>query len=181
MEDISLHIIDIAENSVAAGAALVWISIIMEPEKDLFTLLIEDDGRGMPEEFVVKALDPFCTTRTTRKIGMGLSLLAQSARETGGDIMVHSVPNEGTTVTAVFKPSHIDMKPLGSIADTITALIAGNPHTDFRFSCCKGSRDCHLDTRELRSVLEEVPVNSAEVLAAIRDDLRDALDDILKP
>jgi len=85
MEDISLHILDIAENSVSASATLVRISIIEETTKDLFTVAIEDNGRGMTEEFVQKILDPFCTTRTTRNVGLGLSLLAQSARETGGD------------------------------------------------------------------------------------------------
>jgi hypothetical protein len=179
MEDISLHILDIAENSVSAGAKCVRISIVEEKEKDLCTVEIEDDGRGMTEEFVRKVLDPFCTTRTTRKVGLGLSLLAQSARETGGDILIHSVLHKGTVVTALFRPGHIDMKPLGNIADTITTLIAGSPQTDFLFSYCKGSRTYCLDTREIRSALEEVPVNSAEVLSAIRSDLRDALNDIL--
>jgi hypothetical protein len=179
MEDISLHILDIAENSVAAGATWVRISITEEPEKDLFTVTIEDDGKGMTEEFVRKATDPFCTTRATRKVGLGLSLLAQSARETGGDIVIHSVANEGTAVTALFRPSHIDMKPLGSIADTIATLIAGNTGADFLFSCRKGSRTYQLDTRELRTALEEVPINSGEVLSAVRSTLRDAVNDIL--
>ena len=175
MEDISLHILDIAENSISAAATLIRISIIEETAKDLFTVEIEDNGRGMTGEFVQKILDPFCTTRTTRNVGLGLSLLAQSARETGGDIVVHSELNRGTVVTADFRPSHIDMKPLGNIADTVTTLIAGNPLVDLLLHCAREGRSYRLDTREIRSALEEVPINSSDVLSAIRNDLLDAL------
>ena len=175
MEDISLHILDIAENSLSAAASFIRISIIEESAKDLFTVAIEDNGRGMTDEFVQKILDPFCTTRTTRKVGLGLSLLAQSARETGGDIVVHSELNKGTTVTAYFRLSHIDMKPLGNIADTVTTLIAGNPRADILLHCACEGRRYLLDTREIRSALEEVPINSSEVLSAIRNDMHEAL------
>jgi anti-sigma regulatory factor (Ser/Thr protein kinase) len=179
MEDLSLHILDVAENSVHAGATLIQISIVEKTVQDLLTLTIEDNGRGMPSEFLKKVLDPFCTTRTTRKVGLGLSLLAQSARETGGDLRIQSVPDIGTVVTADFRPSHIDMRPLGNIADTITTLIAGNPQTDFLFRYARDNRTYSLDTREIRAALEEVPLNSADVLSAIRDDLLEALQDLL--
>ena len=175
MEDISLHILDIAENSVNAGATFVRISIVEQNAEDLFTIEIEDNGKGMTEEFLKKVLDPFCTTRTTRTVGLGLSLLAQSARETGGDMVVHSELNKGTVVTAYFRLSHIDMKPLGNVAETITTLIAGNPRVDILFHCARGERKYLLDTREIRSALEEVPINSSEVLSAIRNDLLEAL------
>jgi len=178
MEDISLHILDIAENSVASGATLITISIVEKTKEDSFIVTIEDNGRGMTEEFVKNVLDPFCTTRTTRKVGLGLSFLAQSARETGGDIRIVSVPSKGTVVTANFIPSHIDMKPLGNIADTITTLIAGNPGTGFFFRYSRDSRTYQLDTREICAVLEDVPINSSEVLSAIRGDLIEALNDI---
>jgi anti-sigma regulatory factor (Ser/Thr protein kinase) len=176
MEDLSLHILDIAENSVNAGATFVRISIEERDAEDLFTVEIEDNGRGMSEEFLKKVLDPFCTTRTTRNVGLGLPFLAQSARETGGDILIRSVPGKGTIVTAVFHPRHIDMKPTGNIADTVTTLIAGSPRMDF---LSRDSRTYSLDTREIRSVLEDVPINSSEVLSAIRGDLIEALNDIL--
>jgi hypothetical protein len=178
MEDLSLHILDVAENSVNAGATFIQISIAENTVQDLLILTIEDNGRGMPAEFVQKVLDPFCTTRTTRKVGLGLSLLAQSARETGGDIRIQSFPDKGTVVTADFRPSHIDMKPLGNIADTITTLIAGNPETDFLFRYDQDNRNYSLDTREIRAALEEVPINSADVLSAIRGDLLEALHDL---
>jgi hypothetical protein len=179
MEDLSLHILDIAENSVNAGATFVRISIDEQDAKDLFTVEIEDNGRGMSEEFLQKVLDPFCTTRTTRNVGLGLSFLAQSARETGGDILIRSIPGKGTIVTAVFHPRHIDMKPTGNIADTVTTLIAGSLRTDFLFSYTRDGMTYSLDTREIRSVLEDVPINSSEVLSAIRGDLIEALNDIL--
>ena len=178
MEDISLHILDIAENSVASGATLITISIVEKTREDSFIVTIEDNGRGMAEEFVRNVLDPFCTTRTTRKVGFGLSFLAQSARETGGDIRIESVPGKGTIVTADFIPSHIDMKPLGNIADTITTLIAGNPQIDFLFTYIRDTRIYSLDTREIRTVLDDVPINSSEVLSAIRGDLMEALNDL---
>lgn len=178
MEDISLHILDIAENSVASGATLITINIVEKISEDRFVVTIEDNGRGMTEEFVKNILDPFCTTRTTRKVGFGLSFLAQSARETGGDIRIESVPSKGTIVTAEFIPSHIDMKPLGNIADTIITLIAGNPQIDFLFTYVRDSRTYQLDTREICAALDDVPINSSEVLSAIRGDLMEAINDI---
>jgi len=178
MEDISLHILDIAENSVASGASLIAINIDEKTTGDSFLVTIEDNGSGMTGEFISKVLDPFSTTRTTRKVGLGLSFLAQSARETGGDIRIESVPNKGTIVRAYFTPSHIDMKPLGNIADSIITLIAGNPGTDFVFIYNRDNRTYQLDTREIRTVLGDVPVNSSEVLSAIRGDLMEGLNDI---
>jgi hypothetical protein len=177
MEDISLHILDIAENSVASGATLITISIVEKTEENSFIVTIEDNGRGMTKEFVKNVLDPFCTSRTTRKIGLGLPFLAQAARETGGDIRIESIPSKGTIVTAAFIPSHIDMKPLGNIADTITTLIAGNPGTGFFFRYSRDSRTYQLDTRDL-CALENVPIYASEVLTAIRGDLMEALSDI---
>lgn len=178
MEDISLHILDIAENSVTSGATLITITIDEKIVEDSFIVTIEDNGKGMSEEFVKNVLDPFCTTRTTRKVGFGLPFLAQSARETGGDIRIESVPSKGTIVTAVFIPSHIDMKPLGNITDTITTLIAGNPQVDFLFTYSRDSRTYELDTRQICATLDGVPINSSEVLTAIRGDLMEALSDI---
>jgi len=178
VEDISLHILDIAENSVASGATLITISIVEKTAEDSFIVTIEDNGRGMTEEFVKNVLDPFCTTRTTRKVGLGLALLAQSARETGGNIRIESVPGKGTTVTADFIPSHIDMKPLGNIVDTITTLIAGNPQVDFLFTYIRDTKIYSIDMREIRAALDDVPINSSEVLSAIRGDLMEGLNDI---
>jgi anti-sigma regulatory factor (Ser/Thr protein kinase) len=178
MEDISLHILDVAENSIGAGASLIKITLSESTAEDLFSVEIEDNGRGIPEDIREKVLDPFCTTRTTRKVGLGLPLLAQSARETGGDISVRAGDGCGAIVTASFKKSHIDMKPLGDITETLVVLIAGNPHIDFLFIYRKNSNEFSLDTRQVREELGGVPINSAPVLSFLRDYLRASLRDI---
>jgi hypothetical protein len=178
MEDISLHILDVAENSICADATLVTISISEDTAKDLFSVEIEDNGRGIPEDMRSRVLDPFCTTRTTRKVGLGLPLLAQAARETGGDISVRPGSTCGTIVTATFKKSHIDMKPLGNIAETLVVLIAGNPQADFLFTYNKNNNSFSLDTRRVKEELEGVPINSSPVLSFLRDYLEASLRDI---
>ena len=178
MEDISLHILDVAENSIGAGASLIKITLSEITAEDLFTLEIEDNGRGIPEDIREKVLDPFCTTRTTRKVGLGLPLLAQSARETGGEISVRTSDGCGTVVTASFRKSHLDMKPLGDITETLVVLIAGNPQVDFLFTYRINSNEFSLDTRQVREELGGVPINSAPVLSFLRDYLRTSLGDI---
>ena len=173
MEDISLHILDIAENSIAAGATVINIKIVEDIGKDLVSIEIEDNGRGIPEELISKALDPFYTTRTTRKVGFGLSLLAQSAKEAGGDISIKSKERVGTLVSAQFKYSHIDRKPFGNIADTLIVLIAGNPDIDFVFTHSKNSSNYVLDTRQIKAEIGDIPINSAPVISFIRKDLEE--------
>jgi signal transduction histidine kinase len=178
MEDISLHILDIAENSINAGATLVQIRITEKTGEDIFSVEMEDNGRGIPEERLAEVLNPFYTTRTTRKIGLGLSLLAQSARETGGDISITSLEGKGTVVDAHFRPGHIDMKPLGNIAETLIVLITGNPQADFVFTWCKDGREKAFDTRQIKVELEGVPINSPMVIPLIRNYLEEILADI---
>jgi anti-sigma regulatory factor (Ser/Thr protein kinase) len=180
MEDISLHILDIAENSIGAGADLIRITISEDTDKDLFSIEVEDNGKGIPEDIRANVLDPFCTTRTTRKVGLGLSLLAQSARETGGDITLKTGNKTGTTVTATFRKSHIDMKPLGSISETLVVLIAGNPHIDFLFTYTKDTNTFSLDTRQIKETLEDIPITSPPVLTFLRNYLNTSLSDIHK-
>lgn len=172
MEDISLHILDIAENSINAGATLISVSIVEDSEKDLLSVEIGDNGRGIPEELITTVLDPFYTTRTTRKIGLGLSLLAQSAREAGGDLSIESGAGTGTLVSAHFQLGHIDRRPIGNITDTILVLITGNPERDFVFRYRKNGNEYLLDTREMRAVLDGVPLNAPPVVTALREDLR---------
>lgn len=175
MEDISLHILDIAENSIGAGATLIKISIIEDSKNDLLLVEIEDNGKGIHEELIKKVLDPFYTTRTTRKVGLGLSLLAQSAKEADGDMSIKSEKDAGTVVSAYFKHSHIDRKPLGNIADTMLVLITGNPDRDFLFTYRKDDFEYMLDTREIKRELDGIPVNVPAVLSAIRKDLQESL------
>jgi light-regulated signal transduction histidine kinase (bacteriophytochrome) len=151
LEDLSLHILDIAENSIAADATRIEIKVIEDVKNDLLTIEIADNGRGMDEDAVKRVLDPFFTTRKTRRVGLGLPLLAQAARESGGDIEIESAPHSGTRVKATFGYSHIDRKPLGDLEGTLMALIAGNPRIDFLYEHQKGDETIHLDTRELKA------------------------------
>lgn len=138
MEDLSLHILDVAENSIAAGAKRIEIRIIENAKKDLLSIEIEDDGRGMDEETLKKVFEPFFTTRKTRRVGLGLSLFCQAARETGGNVTIGSTIGKGTVVKATFKHSHPDRRPFGDIDKTMKVLCAGNPEIQFIFKCKKG-------------------------------------------
>lgn len=164
MKELSLNILDIAENSVKAGATLTEITIDETDEK--LVLTVKDDGYGMSEEMVKSVIDPFCTTRTTRKVGLGIPLLKMAAEQTGGDIDIVSQKgeNHGTTVTAVFYKNHIDFTPLGDVISTVLTLIQGHPDTDFLFIHKKGEGEAVLDTRQLREILEGVPLNCYEVI-----------------
>ncbi|MFC1794864.1 ATP-binding protein [Planctomycetota bacterium] len=148
MEDLSLHILDIAENSIAALARRIEIRIDEDQAKDLVTIEIKDDGNGMDEQTLKKALDPFFTTRTTRRVGLGLSLLAQAARDSEGTFDLSSGPGEGTTVNATFRLSHPDCKPMGDIGQTMQVLVTAHPGIDFLYEHKKDNSTYCFDTRE---------------------------------
>jgi len=133
MQDLSLHILDVVENALAASAKRVEILIAEDTSADRLSLVIRDDGKGMDDETRGRALDPFCTTRTTRRVGLGLPLLGQAAREAGGDIQIVSSPGHGTTVRTCFRLSHPDLKPMGDLAETLSAILASRPELDLRF------------------------------------------------
>ena len=140
MQDLSLHILDIVENSIAASATRIRILIAEDTERDLLSLEISDNGAGMDAETQKKVLDPFYTTRTTRRVGLGLPLLAQAAREGGGHLELDSEPGRGTTVKAVFQLSHPDRKPLGDIAATLETILCGRPELDLQFEYKRDSK-----------------------------------------
>jgi len=151
VEDLSLHILDIVENSIRARASKINIKIIEDIKKDLLTIEIKDDGKGMDKEAMKKVMDPFFTTKSTRKVGLGLGLLKQSARESGGDVEIESKVGMGTRVRAVFNYSHIDRKPLGDMAATLVTLIAGNPEVDFIYEHISDELKYRIDTEEMRT------------------------------
>ena len=168
MKELSLNILDITENSVKAGATLTEISITESENK--LVISIKDDGCGMSEDIVRSVVDPFYTTRTTRKVGMGVPLFKMAAEQTGGKLEIISDTGEdhGTTVTAYFYKDHLDFTPLGDVISTVTTLIQGHPDTDFLFTHLIDGKEIRLDTRELRAVLEGVPLNTYDVLEWIR-------------
>ena len=178
MKELSLNILDIVENSAKAGASLIEVSLI---EADhILTMKVIDNGCGMTPDMLKRVTDPFCTTRTTRKVGLGIPLLKLAAEQTGGSVTIESrhqseyPDNHGTSVTAVFHTDHIDFPPLGDIISTVSTMIQGHPDTDFlfihksRYGC-----DVSLDTREMREVLGDIPLSSPEVLEWVSENLRE--------
>lgn len=177
MKDLSLNLLDIAENSVKAEATLT--QLLLTQEGDVLTFQVVDDGKGMTEEVLKGVVDPFYTTRTTRKVGLGLPLLRMAAEQTGGTMEVESrhrdtyPDNHGTVVTAVFHTDHIDCPPVGDLVATVTTLIQGHPDTDFLFRHACGETVVELDTRQLREILGEVSLAEFEVLQWITGFLQD--------
>ena len=181
MKELSLNILDIAENSVKAKASLTEIAVT---EKDnLLTITITDDGIGMDEETVKMVTDPFYTTRKTRSVGLGIPLLKLACEQTGGSLSISSSQapeSHGTVLTAVFFKDHIDFTPLGDVISSITTLIQGHPDTDFLYVHRINGSEVRLDTRELRAVLEDVPLDTYEVILWIRDNLREQYEESKK-
>lgn len=176
MKELSLHILDIAMNGVKAGASRVGITL--EQQGPVLTITITDDGCGMDGETVRRLSDPFFTTRTTRKVGMGVPLFALAAQQTGGDVEITSVPapaeGHGTTVRAVFRTDHIDCAPLGEMVDTVLTMVQGNPEIDLVYCHRMEGREVLLDTGEIKQTLgDEVPINSFAILEWIKDYLNE--------
>ncbi len=171
MEDLSLHILDVAENSITAGSSKIEIRVTEDIGKNLLAIEIKDNGSGMDKELLEHACDPFYTTRTTRRVGLGIPLLAQAAKECMGNIDVISNKNEGTTISASFQHNHIDRKPLGKIGETIIILIVSNPDIDFLFEHKINDNEYTLDTAEIKKDLDGIPINTPEVIRIIKDDI----------
>ena len=164
---------DVAQNSVRAEASLVTITVEESDKNDSLSISIEDNGCGMTEEQVSQVIDPFFTTRTTRKVGLGVPLFKLSAEQTGGSFEIRSKLGEGTVTTARYVKSHVDMTPLGDINSTVEILIRCNPQIDFVFTRTNDNGSFTLDTRELRAVLEGVSLDTPDVTEWIRQYLEE--------
>ena len=182
MKELSLNILDITENSVKAGATLT--EILIEETPDKLQLKIIDNGCGMSEEILKGVENPFYTTRTTRKVGLGIPLLKMAAEQTEGNFSITSQSasdnseNHGTEVQAVFNKNHLDYTPLGDVVSSITTLIHGHPDTDFLFRHVRPAGVVSLDTRELREQLgDEIPLNTYEVIKWVEEYLREQYQD----
>lgn len=172
MQELSLNIMDIAQNSIVAGATLITIRAVSHADR--LTVEIVDNGKGMSEEQLTHVTDPFFTTRTTRKVGLGVPLFKMQAELTGGTFWIDSKSGVGTTLRAEFVTSHVDMIPVGDLNQTILLLITCNPDLDFVFVHDTDDHSFTLDTRELREVLGgEVPLNDPEVTQWIREALEE--------
>ncbi|MBQ4128968.1 MAG: ATP-binding protein [Ruminococcus sp.] len=165
MRELSLNVMDVVQNSVSANASLITITVKESDKDDFLDIYIEDNGKGMSEEQVQNVIDPFFTTRTTRKVGLGVPLFKMAAQQTGGSFDIKSQLGVGTTLSAHFIKSSVDMTPLGDINSTVKILIQCNPTLDFVFSHSTDLGEFVLDTRELRQILgEDVPLDTLDVL-----------------
>jgi hypothetical protein len=173
LRDLSLHLLDIAENSVRAGAVLIDIAIIEEAASDRLLLVVEDDGKGI--DLVKKGNNSYYTGKEGKRFGLGIPLLEQAASECGGGLRITRRSTGGTRVEAEFRLSHIDLKPLGDRGSTLVALIAGHPALDCRLVYEKDGLSYELDTRDIKKELDGVPVDIPEVLNLIRDDVNQGI------
>lgn len=179
MRELSLNVMDIAQNSISAGASLITVAVEEDVPGDTLSISISDNGRGMTPEQVEHVTDPFFTTRTTRSVGLGVPLFKMEAEMTGGSFDIRSTVGVGTTTSAVFKPSSVDMIPLGDINGTVAMLVLMNPDLDFVFTRKKRlaggeEREFDLNTQELRQVLgEDVPLNAPDVSQWIKEYLEE--------
>jgi len=178
LEDLSLHILDIVENAIAAKASRIEVTVVEDPGKDRLGIQIKDDGIGMDEEIRQKAVDPFFTTRTTRKVGLGLPFLAQAAQEAGGTLEIESSPGDGTRVRATFQHSHIDRKPLGNMVETMTTLFIGNPDIDFHYMHLNGEKSYTFRSEWLREKFHAQPFVTPEAIRWLRKHLQEGLSGI---
>ncbi|NLM50178.1 MAG: ATP-binding protein [Clostridiaceae bacterium] len=178
MKDLSLHILDIIQNSIKAESTLIEVEISEDTKEDLLTITIKDNGRGMDEELLKKVLDPFVTTRTTRKVGLGLSLFKASCEQAEGSLTVDSVLGKATIVYAKLKHSHIDRKPIGDIASTMALAISSNENIDFIYKHKVDGNEFLLDTREIKKELDGVSVALPEVTCWIKDYIEEGIKNI---
>ena len=170
MDELSLNILDIAQNSIAANATLVEIDVEEDDSSNRLMIRIKDNGKGMSEDLLNSVEDPFITTRTTRKIGLGISFLKEAAEITGGSIALNSELGVGTTVIAYFGKNHIDRQPLGNLTETIITLVSLNPKIDFNFRYNVNNNEFVFSTNEIRKMLgDDVQLNQPQIVGFLTE------------
>ncbi len=178
MKDMSMHILDIAQNSIVANAKNITIEIDEDCENNIFSFSIADDGKGMSEEMLKVVQDPFTTTRTTRKVGLGIPLLAQTCRQCGGDIELTSTVGVGTTIKAKMNYNDIDRPPLGDIVNSLVILIVTNAQVCIKYIHRYNGKEYVLDMREVVEMLDGVPLDEPEVMGWLKDNLNEGIREI---
>ncbi len=179
MFELSLHILDLVQNSITAGAKLVVIEVLIDTARDILTISIKDDGKGMDAALLARVTSPFATTRTTRKVGLGIPMFKQCAEMCDGAFRIESTPGVGTELVAAFKRSHMDLPPIGDLIGTMRSLILGAPERpDFVLKYRIDEAEYAFDTRELRQVLQGVPLNEPSVMAWINEALHEGFADV---
>ena len=168
MNDLSMHILDIVQNSISAGATRVSLTVDENPAADLLTIVIEDNGLS----------DPFFTSRTTRKVGMGIPLLKQSAEQSGGEVRITSEPGRGTEVTAVFGYSDIDRPPLGDVANALMITASSNPRMDFLFTYRYNGEEYVIDTADVKEIFGEDAFSNLTIVKNIEEMLKENIEEV---
>jgi len=179
MRDLSLHLLDLAQNSITAGASTVTIRMELT-EDGWLTMTLRDDGKGMSPELLERVKSPFATTRTTRKVGLGIPMMMENAEKAGGEVTLESQPGVGTTLTATMDTRNIDCLPLGDLSGTLLSLMLTNPLSpDFVFEGKTPKGECSFDTREVRRVLgSDIPFNEPSVAGWLSEALKEEIDPI---
>lgn len=180
MDELALNILDIACNSVKAGATLVAVTVAADTKADKLTITVADDGCGMTPAFAASVTDPFTTTRTTRKVGMGIPLFKMAAELSGGGLTIDTEKGRGTTVTAEFGLTSVDRTPLGDLGSTMTVLIGGSPAIDFTLTFRLDGDEYVFDTREVKAVLDGGDITEPETLRFIGDMICENIENIKK-
>jgi len=175
VREISLHLLDIIENSISAGAACVTLDIIEDLDNDLLNITIVDDGKGMDAETVKRITDPFYTTRTTRKVGLGIPLLKAAAEACNGFLTIESEPGKGTEVTVQFQNSHIDRMPLGDIPTTMLGLVVGSPEVHWKMRYVSDGQEFFFDDAEIKQELEGVPLSDPDIIRFLSSYLKEGI------
>ena len=178
MREIALHILDVAENGITAGADCITIIVDEARVENLLRIIIADNGKGIQTDKVNTLTDPFVTSRTTRRVGLGLSLLEAAARRCEGDLTIDSQPGQGTRITATFRYDHIDRAPMGDMTGTLMTLIMGNTEVDFVYSHRIDSHHFDLDTRELKAELGPLYMTDAAVMYHLKQTIRTQLEQL---
>lgn len=178
MRDIALHILDIMQNSTAANASLIKVAVLAGPESEMLEVVIEDNGCGMDSELLARVTDPFSTTRTTRKVGLGIPLFKASAEQSGGSFGITSEKGAGTVVTARYRIDHIDRPPLGDLAGVITDMAAAWPAAEIQLLLESRGRQFRFDSREVSRMLGEVPLTEFTVVKWLREYIGEGINEI---
>jgi hypothetical protein len=169
MKELALHIMDIAQNSIRAGACEILITVSESPSSDKLNLTIADDGKGMDEATLRMAADPWFTSRTTRRVGMGLPLLQMNATLSGGGMTITSTPRKGTTVTATFGYSHLDRPPLGDVSGTVALLITANPSINIIYLHSFEGTEWSISTAEIIAELGREAVTDLTIVRSLKE------------
>lgn len=178
MPELALHILDLVQNSVSAGATRVVVTIAWDTSADTLLISIEDDGKGMPPELLARVASPFTTTRTTRKVGLGIPMFKANAELTGGSFDIESEVGVGTRMTANFVLSSIDRPPLGDMPSTMVSLVVANPAFHFHLEYAVDKEAFVFDTEEIRQVLGGVPLDTPEVLSWIEGYIQEGMESL---